>query len=115
MKNIAVFERFLESNKSLNESSINDWGKENLVGKSIKFPNGKLKVMFKQWRGDYASMGNYEEKVNPDDVFTVTKLEKVYWGSRGEKSTAPLLFVQDKSGREYMLTAMDYEPVDVVS
>jgi hypothetical protein len=112
MKHLQSFESF-----QLHEAfahSINDHGKKNLVGKNVKFPNGKLKLTSKQWRGDYSSMSHYEEKVDPNEIFTVTKLEKVYWGSRGEKSTAPLLFVKDKNGKEYMLSTMDYEPVEVV-
>jgi hypothetical protein len=108
MKHIKLFEQFVS------EASINDWGKKNLVGKKVKFPGGKLSIAYVQWRGDYSSIGHYDEKVNPEEVFTVTKLEKVYWGSRGEKTTAPLLFIKNKSGTEYMLSAMDYEPIEVV-
>jgi hypothetical protein len=117
MKHIELFEFFnISKNQqsSILEASINDWGKENLVGKKIKFPKGKLRVTFVQWRGESSSMGHYDETVNPEEIFTVTKLEKVYWGYRGEKSTSPLLFVKNKSGNEYMLTAMDHEPVEVV-
>jgi hypothetical protein len=98
----------------ISEASINDWGKENLVGKKVKFPGGKLKIAYVQWRGDYSSIGHYDEEVNPEEVFTVTKLEKVHWGSRGEKTTAPLLFIKNKSGHELMLSAMDYQPIEVV-
>lgn len=116
MKHIRAYESFLEEPTELeiSEASINDWGKDNLLGKKVMFPNGKLKVAHVQWRGDYSSINHYDEKVNPKEVFTVTKLEKVYWGWRGEKVTSPLLFVKNNSGKEYMLSAMDYEPIEVV-
>ena len=110
MKHLKLFEQFT----NLNEASINDHGKENLIGKQVRFPKGKLSLAYQQWRGDYSSIGHYTEEVSPDKVFTVTKLESVYWGSRGEKQTAPLLFIKPEKGPELMLSAMDYEPIEVV-
>lgn len=94
---------------------LNDYDRKDLIGKKIKFPNGKLKFMYEQWRGDYKSVAGSEMSVDPNQEFTVKKEEKIYWGSRGEKTTAPMLLIADHKGSQYYIgSQMGYEPIEII-
>lgn len=113
MKHLSNFEiwRIDESNGS----RLNDYDVSFLKGKEIKFPNGKLKYMYITWRGDYKSVSTDEMNINPNDTFTVKGEEKIYYGSRGEKTTAPMFLIVDKKGNEYYIgSRMAYEPIEIV-
>lgn len=111
MKYVKLLESFLDESYG----RLNDYDASFLIGKQIKFPNGKLKYMYVTWRGDYKSVSSGEINISPDDIFTVKSQEKIYHGSRGEKVTSPMFLVKDQKGNEYYIgSRMDYEPIEIV-
>ena len=111
MKHIKLYEELVNEN-----SRLNDYKASELIGKQIKFPNGTLKYMFVRWKGDYKSVEHDDIKVSPDETFTVKNEEKIYYGSRGEKSTSKMILITDKRGNDYYIGArMAYEPIEIVS
>lgn len=114
MKHVKLFEQFLDERETYGR--LNDYDASFLKGKQIKFPNGKLKYMYITWRGDYKSVSFDEMDINPNDAFTVKGQEKIYHGSRGEKTTSPMLHIVDKKGNMYYIgSQMAYEPIEIVS
>jgi hypothetical protein len=110
---IKNFDQFLYENESFGR--LNDYDVDDLIGKQVCFPNGNLKYAYEVWKGDYKSIDHSEMNVKPDKVFNVVSNQKIYWGYRGEKTTAPMFYITDSKGAGYYIGAlMAYEPIEVL-